>query len=234
MFLKYFRNLSRHARFDSRNRNTRFFHWFTFESITNACSISYANRKHVVDDSQRIRQNNAQIEHEIRLISFTSKDFKRAQTCMNEVVIVHELIIFDKRRFRFISESNIIQSRALKISTTTKKENRHSSRYSLKVKMKNLLRHHARVDFDSNREHRQKTFAADDQLKKIENSISTQIRIEKFDFVDFLFRRKIFEVTLISCRCDWNNQTIKHVIMFYELINDKNLMLNVVNIIDYH
>jgi hypothetical protein len=71
-------------------------------------------------------------------------------------------------------------------------------------------------------------------LKKIENSLSTQIRIEKIDFVDFLFRRKILEVTSISCRCDWDNQTIKHVIMFCELMNEKNSMLSVVDITNYH
>jgi hypothetical protein len=64
MFSKYFRSLSRHARFDSRNRNTRLSHRFTSESATSACAISYANREHVVDDSQRVRQNNAQTEHE--------------------------------------------------------------------------------------------------------------------------------------------------------------------------
>ncbi len=73
-----------------------------------------------------------------------------------------------------------------------------------------------------------------DQLKKIESSLSTQIRIEKIDFVDFLFKRKILEVTSISCRCDWDNQTIKHVIMFCELMNDRNSMLSVVDITDYH
>ncbi len=73
-----------------------------------------------------------------------------------------------------------------------------------------------------------------DQLKKIKNSLSTQIRIEKIDFVDFLFRRKIFEITSISCRCDWDNQTIKHVIMFCELMNDRSSMLSVVEITNYH
>ncbi len=73
-----------------------------------------------------------------------------------------------------------------------------------------------------------------DQLKKIESLLSTQIRIEKIDFVGFLFRRKILEVTSISCRCDWDNQTIKHVIMFCELINDRSSMLSVVDITDYH
>ncbi len=79
-----------------------------------------------------------------------------------------------------------------------------------------------------------KRLQLDDQLKKIENSLSTQIPIEKIDFVDFLFRRKILEVTSISCRCDWDNQTIKHVIMFCELMNNKNSMLSVVDITDYH
>ncbi len=71
MSSKYFRNFSRHVRVDLSDRNTRFFHRFTFESITNACAISYANRRHVIDDSQKMRQNNAQIEHEFRSISHT-------------------------------------------------------------------------------------------------------------------------------------------------------------------
>jgi hypothetical protein len=73
-----------------------------------------------------------------------------------------------------------------------------------------------------------------DQLKKIQNSLLIQIRIEKIDFVDFLFKQKILEITSISCRCDWNNQIIKQIIMFCELMNNKNSMLNDVNIIDYH
>jgi hypothetical protein len=44
-----------------------------------------------------------------------------------------------------------------------------------------------------------------DQLKKIESSLTIQIRIEKMNFVDFLFRRKILEETSISCRFDWDN-----------------------------
>ncbi len=41
-----------------------------------------------------------------------------------------------------------------------------------------------------------------DQLKEIESLLSIQIRIEKIDFVDFLFKRKILEITSISCRFD--------------------------------
>ncbi len=76
MFSKYFCNFSRYTRFDSRDRNTRFFHRFTFKSVINACAILYVNQKHVVDDSQKMRQNNAQIEHEFRSTSHTQKDLK--------------------------------------------------------------------------------------------------------------------------------------------------------------
>jgi hypothetical protein len=44
-----------------------------------------------------------------------------------------------------------------------------------------------------------------DQLKKIENFLTIQIRIEKIDFASFLHRRKIFDVKSIFCRCDWSN-----------------------------
>jgi hypothetical protein len=54
----------------------------------------------------------------------------------------------------------------LKISSTTKKENKRSSRRSLKAEMKDLLRHRVHVDFDSDREHRQKAFAAARLIEK--------------------------------------------------------------------
>ncbi len=166
MSSKYFRNLSRHVRVDSRDWNTRFFHRFTSESIINACAISYASRRYVVNNSQKVRQNNAQIEHESWLISHTQRDLRRAQTRMSEIAIVHESTIFDKRRDRFMSESDTTRSRALKISSTTKKENKRSSCRSLKAKMKSLLRHRVYVDFDLNKEHRQKAFATARSIEK--------------------------------------------------------------------
>jgi hypothetical protein len=72
------------------------------------------------------------------------------------------------------------------------------------------------------------------QLKKIENFLTIQIRIEKIDFASFLHRRKIFDVKSIFCRCDWNNQMIKHVIMFCSLMNDWNQLFKNVDINDYH
>jgi hypothetical protein len=50
-----------------------------------------------------------------------------------------------------------------------------------------------------------KRFKLHDQLKKIENSLTTQIRIKKIDFASFLHLRKIFDVKSIFCQCDWNN-----------------------------
>jgi hypothetical protein len=90
----------------------------------------------------------------------TQKDLKRVQTRISRTAIVHESAIFDKRRARFMSESNTTRSRAMKISSTTKKENKLSSCRSLKAEMKDLLRHRVHVDFDSNKEHQQKAFAA--------------------------------------------------------------------------
>jgi hypothetical protein len=85
---------------------------------------------------------------------------------MNEIVIIHESTIVNKRDVRFMSELSTTRFRSLKISSTTKKENKRSSGRSLKAEIKDLLRHHARVDFDLNREHQQKTFAYARSVKK--------------------------------------------------------------------
>jgi hypothetical protein len=50
-----------------------------------------------------------------------------------------------------------------------------------------------------------KRFKLHDQLKKIKNSLTIQIRIEKIDFASLLYRRKILDVKSIFCRCDWSN-----------------------------
>jgi nanoRNase/pAp phosphatase (c-di-AMP/oligoRNAs hydrolase) len=47
-----------------------------------------------------------------------------------------------------------------------------------------------------------KSFKLHDQLKKIENFLTIQIRIEKIDFASFLYRRKILDVKSIFCRYD--------------------------------
>jgi hypothetical protein len=79
-----------------------------------------------------------------------------------------------------------------------------------------------------------KRFKLHDQLKKIESFLTIQIRIEKIDFASFLHSRKILDVKSIFCRCDWSNQTTKHVIMFCSLMNDQNQLFKDVDINDYH
>jgi hypothetical protein len=79
-----------------------------------------------------------------------------------------------------------------------------------------------------------KRFKLHDQLKKIESFLTIRIRIEKIDFASFLHRRKILDVKSIFCWCDWSNQTIKHVIMFCSLMNDRNQLFKDVDINDYH
>jgi hypothetical protein len=73
-----------------------------------------------------------------------------------------------------------------------------------------------------------------DQLKKIESFLTIQICIEKINFASFLHRRKILDVKSIFCRCDWSNQTIKHVIMFCSLMSDRNQLFKNIDINDYH
>jgi hypothetical protein len=108
----------------------------------------------------------AQTEHEFLSISHTQRDLRRVQARMSRAAIVHESAIFDKRRVRLMSKSDTTRSRAVKISSTTKKENRRSSCRSLKAEMKDLLRHRVHVDFDSNRRHRQEAFAAARSIEK--------------------------------------------------------------------
>jgi hypothetical protein len=54
----------------------------------------------------------------------------------------------------------------LKISLTTKKKNKRSSRRSLKTKMKDLLQHRVHINFDLSRKYRQKAFAVAQSIKK--------------------------------------------------------------------
>jgi exonuclease III len=72
-----------------------------------------------------------------------------------------------------------------------------------------------------------------DQLQKAESSLSTQIRTEKIGLASFLFKRRVPGVSSARCRCGWGNQTIKHVIMFCGLMNDRDRMLRDVGTTDY-
>jgi hypothetical protein len=134
---------------------------------------------------------------------------------MNEAAIVHESAIFDRRRVRLMSESNTIQFRAMKISSTTKKENRRSSCRSLKAKMKDLLRHHVYVDLNSNKEHRQKTFAAARSIEKdrkfiIDSNSNRENRLDRLFVQTKDFRSN---VDFVSMRLRQSNDQTRDYIL---------------------
>jgi hypothetical protein len=162
-----------------------------------------------------MRQNNAQIEHEFRSISHTQKDLKRVQARMNKSAIVHESAIFDKRRVRLMSESNTTRSRAMKILFTTKKENKRSSRRSLKAEMKVLLRHRVYVDFDSNKKHRQETFATARSIEKNQKLIIDSNSNRENRFRRFFVQTKDFRnnVDLVSMRLRQSNDQARDYVL---------------------
>jgi hypothetical protein len=134
---------------------------------------------------------------------------------MSEAAIVHESAIFDKRRVRLMSESDTTQLRAVKISSTTKKENKRSSCRSLKAEMKNLLRHHVYVDFDSDREHRQETFAAARSIEKdrkliIDSDLNRKNRLRRLSVQTKDFRSN---VDLVSMRLRQSNDQARDYVL---------------------
>jgi hypothetical protein len=134
---------------------------------------------------------------------------------MSKAAIVHESTIFDKRRVRFMSESDTTRSRAVKISSTTKKENRLSSCRSLKAEMKDLLRHRVHVDFDSNREHRQKAFAAARSIKKDRKLIidSDSNRENRFRRFSIQTKDSRSNVDLVSMRLRQSNDQARDYVL---------------------
>ena len=58
-----------------------------------------------------------------------------------------------------------------------------------------------------------------DTLIKTESALTTQIRFEKIDLTNFLFRRKIFDIIFSICLCEWSRQISQHVIMNCDLQN---------------
>jgi hypothetical protein len=69
-------------------------------------------------------------------------------------------------------------------------------------------------------------------LRKIESSLITQIKSKKIDLASFLFYRRVLDVFSSIYFCDWHQQTIKHVIMFYKQF-DRETLKRELNIYDY-
>ena len=64
-------------------------------------------------------------------------------------------------------------------------------------------------------------------LIKTKNALTIQVKIEMIKFVNFFHKRRIFEIELTACLCDYFNQTTKHVIMFCCLNDIKKRLFNV-------
>ena len=62
-------------------------------------------------------------------------------------------------------------------------------------------------------------------LTKIESSLATQIRSEKIELADFLYRRRVLDVISSTCVCDWLKQTSRHIIMNCQFYNNRDDIL---------
>ena len=60
------------------------------------------------------------------------------------------------------------------------------------------------------------------KLTKRKNSLITQMRIEKIEFMKFLHIHKILKFTHLNCFCEASKQTLKHVVINCFLMSNKN------------
>jgi hypothetical protein len=73
-----------------------------------------------------------------------------------------------------------------------------------------------------------------EQFRKVESSLTTHIRTKKIELANFLHRRKVLEMKSSTCRCEWNRQTTKHVIMFCSMMIDRYTLWRDVKHFDYN
>jgi hypothetical protein len=50
-------------------------------------------------------------------------------------------------------------------------------------------------------------------LTKFESSLTTQIRTERIELIDYLFSKKMSNVLSSACFCDWIKQNVKHIVL---------------------
>ena len=67
---------------------------------------------------------------------------------------------------------------------------------------------------------------------KAKSALATQIRIENVKLANFLYNRKILKINLSTCFCDYQRQTMKHIIVSCSLYN-KTKIKNEIKTIDY-
>ena len=54
---------------------------------------------------------------------------------------------------------------------------------------------------------------------KAKNALTTQIRIENVKLTSFLYNRRISKINSSTCFCDYQKQTMKHIIVSCSLHN---------------
>ena len=67
---------------------------------------------------------------------------------------------------------------------------------------------------------------------KAQSALATQIRIENVKLANFLYNRKISEISLSTCFCNHQKQTIKHIIVSFSL-HDRTEIEKKIKTIDY-
>lgn len=69
-------------------------------------------------------------------------------------------------------------------------------------------------------------------LKKAESSMAIQKRTGKIGLAEFLYKRQVLGIETASCPCGWRKQDIKHILMFCQDYNGRELMLQKAGSID--
>ena len=67
---------------------------------------------------------------------------------------------------------------------------------------------------------------------KAESALTTQIRIENVRLANFLYNRRVSEISSSTCLCDHQKQTMKHIIVSCSLY-DRTEIKNERKTIDY-
>ena len=67
---------------------------------------------------------------------------------------------------------------------------------------------------------------------KAENALATQIRIENVRLANFLYNCRVSEISSSTCLCNYQRQTMKHIIVSCSL-HDKTEIKNEIKTIDY-
>ncbi len=137
-----------------------------------------------------------------------------------------------------IHEETKIQSRheRLNLLTTTQMSERaiaqfHKSQWDLQ--WENYKKRIADINaFLAQRFHLfKKSVKMRDDLQKIESILTTYIRIKRIKLKIYLHSRNVSSANSLRCNCEWNHQTVKHILM--HCLNWMHLRSNMLQDVDF-